>query len=432
MVLYFYAQEVISTALIVMRQVHCFIHFNVYTLGGENLRKKENLLTELAGSLGYAYRHRSGINLFGKQIDQLKIGKKVIYLDNHIPGLIADTFDNLGYEQKDGTKPVLAAKRKTASGWYLIWEIPPGVSYKEVRGHQDHFQDSVNASIQIEWKAGKVHMNIQMGELPQLVEYSWDTSIYKNMILPIPIGYSRTGLHVLDLAESPHLLIGGTTGFGKTSLVASIIHSILNRAIVIIIDLKGLDFEYLRDHCLIAITNDEANMVLHRLNEEFKRRRDVLRQYKSRKYAECPEEMPYIVLVIDELAELSKDNFDLTDRIVRLARATGMSVIAASQRTSTNVISGDTRSNFVARVCFKVPSPADSRVILGEDCGLAGDLPSIKGRCIYRYGIDTIELQSMYLSPAQAEKLSAEIPTERSWEYHVRTPEPKAKRLAPR
>jgi len=105
-------------------------------------RKKENLFSELTESMSYVYRHRSGINLFGKQIDQLKIGQKVVYLDNHIPGPLMETFDNLGYEQKDGTKPLLAEKRKTNTGWHLVINLPPGVSFNQVKKDKDFFQEA--------------------------------------------------------------------------------------------------------------------------------------------------------------------------------------------------------------------------------------------------------------------------------------------------
>jgi S-DNA-T family DNA segregation ATPase FtsK/SpoIIIE len=306
-----------------------------------------------------------------------------------------------------------------------------------LKNDKDYFQDAVNAWIELEWKAGKCHMNIQVGDLAtQAIPYRWDINAYSDMVLPIPIGYSRTGLTVLDLPESPHLLIAGATGYGKTSMVASVIHSVMHRAIVVIIDLKGIDFEYLRGHCLVAITNEEASRVLIAMNKEFERRRDILRKYRIRKFSACPEEMPYMVLVIDELMELSKDNLALLDRLVRLARATGISVIAASQRTSTTVIPGDTRANFVARCCFKVPSAIDSRVVLGEDCNLAADLPgNVKGRCVYRFGIDTIELQSMFLHPDIADKMVLEIPQQRRWNIEPEptpVPEAKTKRLRAR
>jgi S-DNA-T family DNA segregation ATPase FtsK/SpoIIIE len=407
--------------------------------GGDNMpRKEENVFAEALQSMGYLFRHRGSIRIpdlpgiKGRTIDTIKIGKKVIHLDNAIPALIQDTFYNLGYERKDGTKPVIAAKRKTEHGWHLVIQLPPGISFRKVKEDINCFQDAVNAWINLEWKHGKCHMNIQVGELPDFIKYQWDYQLYSKMKLPIPIGYSRTKLIVLDLPESPHFLIGGSTGYGKTSLIMSIIQAVINRAYVIIIDLKGIDFPYLQEHCLLAQTNEEANLVLLALNAEFEKRKLILRKYRTRKWSDCPEEMPYIVTIIDELAELNKENMELLDRLVRLARATGISIIAASQRTSTSVIPGDTRSNFVARICYKVPSPADCRVIMGEDCGLAGEMAPIKGRAIYRFGIDLLEVQSMYLSPEQAEELVLLSP-ERKWDIEQRqTVKPQTKRLAPR
>jgi len=378
-------------------------------------KKKETGIEDVLAALKYTWRHRQGFNFKGKR-----------YLDNHIPGLVLDVFDNLAYEQKDGQKPVIAAKRRTVHGWHLVINLPPGVSFKQIRTHKDFFQDAVNGWVELEWKHGKCHMNIQLGELPEYIEYRWQPPI--NMVLPIPIGFSRTDLITLDLPDSPHLLIAGATGFGKTSLLMSIIHSLLDKALVIVIDLKGIDFAYLEGYCLVAQSADEALAVLRALNQEYERRKPILRKYKARRWQDCPEDLPYIVVVVDELAEMDKPCFEIFDRLVRLARATGISMIGASQRTSTQIIPGDTRSNFVARLCFKVGSDADSRVVLGEDCNLAGQLPAVKGRAIYRYGINTMEVQSMYLSPNKAEELLALTKPQRRWNIEpVR--EPQAKRL---
>jgi S-DNA-T family DNA segregation ATPase FtsK/SpoIIIE len=397
-------------------------------MGGENMsRKEDNAFAEAVTAMSYLLRHRGPIRIPAlpgikpRTIDTIKLGTKTIYLNNTIPALIEDTFANLGYEQKDGTKPVIAAKRKTEYGWHLVINLPPGVSFKQLKNDKDYFQDATNAWIELEWKAGKCHMNIQVGELPTYIEYQWDPELYANMKLPIPIGYSRTQPIVLDLPESPHLLIGGSTGYGKTSLIMAIIQAVIGKTYVVIIDLKGIDFGYLENHCLLAQSNEEATLVLAALNNEFEKRKLILRRYKVRKWSDCPEPIPYIVVIIDEIAELSKDNIILMDRLVRLARATGISIIAASQRTSTQVIPGDTRSNFVARICFKVASAADCRVIMGEDCGLAGEMMPIKGRAIYRFGIDLLEVQSMFLNPDKAEELILLSP-KRRWNIE---PEPK-------
>ena len=210
--------------------------------------KEENILAEAVGSMKHLVRHRGSINLFGRQVDQIKVGKKVFYLDNRIPALLEDVFNNRGYEQKDGTRPVLAAKRKTAQGWHLIWQLPPGVSFNQIKRDREFFQDAVNAWIEMDWQHGKLHMTIQPGELPGYVPFEFDHNQYK-MHLPIPVGWSRSGLVTFDLTESPHMLIGGTTGYGKTNTLRCIIHSLLPLAYIVIIDLKQLDFGYLDSAC---------------------------------------------------------------------------------------------------------------------------------------------------------------------------------------
>lgn len=398
-------------------------------------RKQDDVLAETTAAVKYLWRHRSKIPIPGlNKIDQIKVFGKTLHIDNTIPALIEDTFANLGYEQKDGTKPVIAAKRRTATGWHLVIHLPPGVKFGQIKDDRDFFADATNSWVELEWKHGKCHMNIQPGKLPELIKYEWDDAAYSKMYLPIPIGLSRTGPVVLDLPEAPHLLVAGPTGGGKTSLIESIIHSVWHRAAVIIIDLKGSDFTYLEDHCLVAITNEQAHEVLTRLYAEYRRRIQVFRQYRKRKIQHCPVDLPYIVVIIDELAELSKENFALFDSLVRLARATGMSIIAASQRTSTQVIKGDTRMNFLARICFATGNEADSRVVLGEDCGAAGQIPIIKGRAIYRFGLNITEVQTMYLSPARAEKMALLTPNTRRWDFeHTATEaEPEVKRLKPR
>lgn len=402
-------------------------------------KKDENLVAEAMASMGHLLRHRNGIvipdlpGIKGRKIDQIKLGKKVIYLNNEIPALIQDTFFNLGYERKDGTKPLIASKRKTEYGWHLVINLPAGVSFNKVNNDLDFFQDATNSWIELEWLKGKCHMNIQTGELPTLVEYDFNPDDYKDMILPIPIGYSRTKLVTLDLPSSPHMLIAGATGGGKTSEINAIIHSVIDRAIVVIIDLKAVDFTYLEDHLLVAVEEDQAHAVLLALNTEFDRRKNLLRQYKVKKWHQLPEELPYIVVVIDEILELHKESFPLLDRLVRLARMTGISIIAASQRTSVQVIPGDMRANFLARMCFQVGSEGDSRVVLGEDCGLAGRLPSVKGRAIYRFGLDTLEVQTMYLSDEEAEKRMLYFPKRKEMiAVDTKARESQTKRLKPR
>lgn len=404
------------------------------------LQKKDEMssgaLTEALGSLSYMLRHRGPLTIGDKEIDRLTVPflKRTLHIDNRIPALIEDVFSNRHYEQKDGTKPVLIHKEKTGSGWSLIWQLPPGVSFGQVKKDLEYFQTAANAWIELIWANGHLQMKVQSGELPTDVAYEWNPETHKDKILPIPVGCSRRGQVVFDLVDGPHMLIGGSTNTGKTNIFRCFIHALLplTYVYIIIIDLKRLDFGYLKKHCLIAGTDSEALRVLIALNEEYDRRINRLYDAEVEKIQNYQGEMPYLVVFVDELAELPKGIcMELLDRLVRLARAVGISIVVGSQRTSTKVIPGDTRANFLARLCFQVATPADSRVILGEDCGLAGELPAVRGRCIWRYGLSLEELQGQNLPISVARSMLPSNITGR-WECDVRPGKYESKRLTAR
>jgi len=177
-----------------------------------------------------------------------------------------------------------------------------------------------------------------------------------------------------------------------------------------IIDLKRLEFAYLKDYAALAKTEEEALLLMQSVEKGMEQRIRTLEKAKVVKIQDynktAKEPLPFIVVVIDELAEIScKDTIKLVDRITRLARAVGISVIAATQRPSTKVLPGDTRAMFQARLCFQVADELNSRMVLGENCSIAAHLPGIKGRAIYKFGMDTKEVQTMHLPVKQAKNL---------------------------
>lgn len=396
------------------------------------MNKKEDApLAELAASLRFLWRHRAGLNIMGRQFDRVKLGKKEFYLDHQIPGQVLDTFDNLNYTVKDGRKPVLVAKRKTPYGWHLVFNLPPGISFSKVRRHREYFQDACNAWITLSWD-GKLHMDIHTGALPENVSYAWNPAPYSRMDLPIPIGVSQCGIEVLDLARAPHMLIGGVTSYGKSNFIHQLIASLLmlDFVQVAIVDCKRLDFKYLDGICALARRGKEAVSLLKALNKEMDRRFDALEKAEVVKVQQYEGDLPFIVLIVDELTEISGNDevMNLLDRVVRLGRATGISIVAATQRPSVKAIPGDTRANFSARLMFQAASEIDSRIVLGEDCSLAARLPCIPGRAIYRYGLNEKEVQVMYLPHDEAKAMARQIKDKgRGWNY-----EPERKGLPPR
>lgn len=268
------------------------------------MRQNENLLAEALQTRRQLWRHRPG---------------------NGAIGNILDTFDNLGYVTKDDRRPVLVARKKTAYGWHLIFRLPPGISFQSVKGKREYFQDAVNAWITFEWRNGKAHMDVQAGELPERVSYEWDPKGVVNMSLPFPIGVTQRGVEVLDLVEAPHLLVAGVTKYGKSNFLHVLINSLMPLAKVAIVDLKRLEFAYLENHCLLAETQEATLELMRRLNREMEKRIDTLKKARVVKIQDYKGgDMPYIVLVVDEVAEIQEDEtFHLLDRLVRLARAVG-------------------------------------------------------------------------------------------------------------
>jgi len=212
--------------------------------------------------------------------------------------------------------------------------------------------------------------------------------------LSLAIGKTTSGeIATLDLGSMPHLLIAGTTGSGKSVCLNIIICSILYRANpdevkFLIIDPKKVEMSLYRAlegyHLIgsedfdesIVTTTDNAILALRALEKEMDRRYDVLADAVVRNIGEYNKKMkkenkpilPYMILVIDELADLmmlsAKDVETPIARLAQLARSVGIHLVIATQRPSVDVITGVIKANFPARIAFQVATKIDSRTIL--------------------------------------------------------------------
>ncbi len=188
-----------------------------------------------------------------------------------------------------------------------------------------------------------------------------------------------------DLARMPHLLIAGTTGSGKSGCINTLLTSILLRATpddvrLILIDPKRIELNYYEQipHLLTPVVSSpkEASAVLTNVVAEMERRYERLSQVRARSLPEAnrafrsrgEETLPYLLVVIDELADLMMISPQaVEDAVIRLAqksRAVGIHLVLATQRPSVDVITGMIKANVPSRIAFAVSSQTDSRVIL--------------------------------------------------------------------
>lgn len=383
------------------------------------MKKEESISNEIVSSIQRAWRHRKGVNLFGRQVVQ----------DNTIPGLILDVFDNLGYQTKDGQKPLIVKKDKKDFGWHLVVHLPPGRPFKRVSRDKHIFEDATKSFINLNWN-GAVQMDICTEPLPTTVNYEWDPLEHKDKIVPLPIGMSHKGLVVIDLADgAPHMLIAGETNMGKSNMLFGIIHSLLplDHVNVCIIDRKEVDFDYLKGHVLVAETESQALDLLKALWEEHMKRTKLLKKAGVKKIQSLPDPPPYFVCVVDEFAQLqNEESHFLIDQFARLSRATGIHLICGTQKPSSKKMDTDTRSQFDLRLCFPVASEMDSRMVLGETHSEAAWLPRVQGRALFKNSMDLVEVQTMHLPDKQAYRFLEELKPRR-WNVESST-----KRLSPR
>lgn len=365
-------------------------------------KNEENILVDVFSLAKQAWRHRPGIKVLGRTIWQ----------DQTIPAAVLDTMDALRMETKDGLKPLLVKHCPTDYGAKLIWSLPPGISRKEIENKLQYFEEQTKGQIFLSNKGKILMMEVYTAELPKMVEFEYTES---NCYLPVPVGVNAKGeLHIVDLARIPHMLVAGQTGGGKSSFLHILIIYMLmtNRDIwPVIVDLKKLEFAYLSKHCLVI--DDEANTckLLKRLNHELDHRLTELRDAGCRNIIEYKGDMPFIVLVIDEVAELTdKGAQEDLNRLARLARAAGIHIVAATQRPDATLFKdfSKTRALMPGRMCFTVADDVNSRIVLGNDA--ADKIPkNVPGRAVWKWEEETI-VQSMYLSAREAEKKIAEIP----------------------
>ena len=259
----------------------------------------------------------------------------------------------------------------------------------------------------------------------------------KEIRLPITLGKSISGYPIIgDLASMPHLLIAGTTGSGKSVCINTLILSILYKhkpedCKLILIDPKMLELSVYQGipHLLSPVITEpkKAQSALKwTVNEMENRYRQMTEEgvrnissYNDKARKEGKKVMPYIVVVVDEMADLmlssGKEIESYIQRLAQMARAAGVHIIMATQRPSVDVITGTIKANFPTRISFQVTSKIDSRTILGEQ---GAELLLGKGDMLFMSSASrTIRIHGPFVSDREIEKISTFLRSQGSPEY---------------
>lgn len=280
-------------------------------------------------------------------------------------------------------------KQSTQEGNFLIFDIKlqPGGTFRQIEKHATEIALSLKALaepiIYPVTKEGIIRMEITISEPTDVYfDHIVNSDLFKLSWanLPLALGETRNGIPlVVDLATMPHLLVGGATGSGKSIMLQSIINSLLiNEKQFInfaLIDPKRVEFSYYDSlsqlYGPIARTVNEAMDLLEKLIQEMENRFLKLESIGARDISSYKGRMPYIVVVIDELADLmmasKKKAQDYICRLAQKSRACGIHLVVATQRPSVDVVTGLIKANFPARLSCQVSSAIDSRILLDRN-----------------------------------------------------------------
>lgn len=370
---------------------------------------------------------------------------------------IITTLRNYGIE--------IVSIKATVGPTVTLYEIVPqaGVRISRIRNLEDDIALSLSAlGIRIIAPIpGKGTVGIEVpNKEPQIVSMQSVVTSKKfqesTFELPVAIGKTITNeVFIFDLTKMPHLLVAGATGQGKSVGLNAIITSLLykkhpSELKMVLIDPKMVEFNIystIEKHYLAKLPDEEKAIItdvtkvtqtLNSLTKEMDDRYELLMRAKVRNIKEYNEKfikrrlnpnkghhyLPYIVVVIDEFGDLimtaGKEIEMPIARIAQKARAVGMHMVIATQRPTTNIITGTIKANFPARMAFRVTSQIDSRTIL--DMNGANQLIG-RGDMLFSQGSNLIRIQCAFVDTPEIEDIAQYIGSQQGYDNAFALPE---------
>lgn len=323
-------------------------------------------------------------------------------------------------------------------------KLDPGVKIDKIRGIQKNLQMNLESRT-FRMQApipGKATIGIEVPNRQTDVVYFGELLANKEFMndgnpLNVVLGSDVTGQPTyLDISTMPHGLIAGTSGSGKSVCINSIIMSILYKASpdevkLILVDPKLIEFTNYEDipHLATPVISDPklAAEALSWAVDEMQRRYELFKSCKCRDFGSyneyCKEHselspIPYVVIIIDELNDLMMSSAKTVEesitRLAQKARAAGIHLILATQRPTTDVISGTIKANIAVRIAFAVAQANDSRTILDHN---GAETLLGKGDMLYFDGVTEQRVQGAYVSTSEIVKVTDDIKSRYSPDY---------------
>ena len=372
---------------------------------------------------------------------------------------IVDVLRNFGVE--------ISSIKATVGPTITLYEITPapGVRISRIRNLEDDIALSLSAlGIRIIAPIpGKGTIGIEVPNAkPATVSMRsiLDSKKFQETTMELPCALGKTitnEVFMFDLAKAPHLLVAGATGQGKSVGLNAIITSLLYKKHpaelkIVLVDPKKVEFSVysnIEKHFLAKVPDEgeepiitDVTKVIRTLNslcKEMDTRYDLLKIAQARNIKEYnkkfidrqlnPEHghhfMPYIVVVIDEFGDLimtaGKEVELPIARIAQLARAVGIHMIIATQRPTTNIITGTIKANFPSRIAFRVGAMIDSRTILDRPGAqqLVG-----RGDLLYLNGGEPVRVQCAFVDTPEVERINNFIADQQGYPMAFELPEP--------
>lgn len=313
-------------------------------------------------------------------------------------------------------------------------ELEPGVNVKEINRIKDNLMMNLAAkSLRIEAPIpGKAYVGLEIpNAIPEIVAYgnvvdSPDFMDDQSHPLKVALGVDIDGKNIYaDIAKMPHCLIAGATNSGKSVCVNTIIVSLLMKnhpddLKFILIDPKMVELSMYNDlpHLITPVITDPKmaatalSWAVEEMDKRFmtfatNRAKDIKGYNERAKEDPSLEKMPYIVIVIDELADLmmvsANDVEEAIQRITQKARAAGIHLLVATQRPTTDVVKGTIKANIPSRIAFRVASYVDSTTILD---GAGAETLLGKGDMLFKETERPIRLQGAFIKDSEIQVIT--------------------------